>query len=422
METKKRIVGIVVGGGPAPGINGVISSVTIEACNNGWSVIGFLDGYKHLVGGNPQIMPLEIGDVSRIHHRGGSLLRTSRTNPNKDPQKLKMGGESLLKLGVTDLVSIGGDDTAFTAYRVSKFAREERQADIRVVHVPKTIDNDLPLPEGIPTFGYETARQVGSTIVQNLAEDARTTGRWFLVVAMGRKAGHLALGIGTAAGATLIIIPEEFPGPVRLSTVADIVATSMLKRMDQGRNYGIVVLAEGLLEKMEPSDFEGLKEVPRDEFGHMLLSEVKFGMIVKHQVERRLAEMGVKIRIVDHVVGYEVRCANPIAFDIEYARHLGYGAVELLKNNKTNVLVSVQENHIVPIPFDQMMDPATGKTEVRMVNISSIHYRIARKYMIRLERQDMEDAAVLGRLARLARLEPEEFRRRFESVVRPETI
>lgn len=417
---KPRVVGIVVGGGPAPGINGVISSVTIEACNTGWSVLGFLDGYKHLVEGNPQIMPLQISDVSRIHHRGGSLLRTSRTNPSKDPQKLQTVVDTLLKLGVTDLVSIGGDDTAFTAYNVAKVAREERRADIRVVHVPKTIDNDLPLPEGIPTFGYETARQVGSTIVQNLAEDARTTGRWFLVVAMGRKAGHLALGIGKASGATLILIPEEFPGLVRLDTVADIVTTSMLKRMAQGRNYGVAVLAEGLLEKMDPKDLQGLDEVPRDEFGHMLLSEVKFGSIVKHRVERRLAEMKVKLRMVDHVVGYEVRCANPIAFDIEYARHLGYGAVELLKKGKTNVLVSIQENNIRPIPFDQIMDPATGKTEVRMVNISSIHYRIARKYMIRLERKDLEDPSILKGLAQLARLEPDEFRRRFEPIVPPE--
>lgn len=420
METKKRTVGIVVGGGPAPGINGVISSVTIEARNNGWNVIGILDGYKHLVEGNPQTMPLQISDVSRIHHRGGSLLRTSRTNPSKDPRKLETVVDTLLKLGVTDLVSIGGDDTAFTAYSVSKFSREKRGSDIHVVHVPKTIDNDLPLPEGIPTFGYETARQVGATIVQNLAEDARTTGRWFLVVAMGRKAGHLALGIGKASGSTLILIPEEFPGTVRLDTVADLVTLAMLKRIDQGRNYGIAVLAEGLLEKMDPQDLQGLDEVPRDEFGHMLLSEVKFGSIVKHRVERRLAEMKVKLRIVDHVVGYEVRCANPIAFDIEYARHLGYGAVELLKNGRSNVLVSIQENHIVPIPFDQILDPATGKTEVRMVNISSIHYRIARKYMIRLERRDVEDPVILKRLADLAHMDPQEFRRRFEPLVPPE--
>lgn len=420
MSASPRKVGIVVGGGPAPGINGVISSVTIEARNTGWDVIGFLEGYKHLVEGNPQVMPLQISDVSRIHHRGGSLLRTSRTNPSKDPQKLRMVVDSFLKLGITDLVSIGGDDTAFTASQVAKFASENRQADIRVVHVPKTIDNDLPLPEGIPTFGYETARQVGSTIVQNLAEDARSTGRWFLVVAMGRKAGHLALGIGKAAGATLILIPEEFQGPVRLDAVADIVATSILKRLDQGKNFGVAVLAEGLLEKMDPADLHGLDEVPRDEFGHMLLSEVKFGSIVKHRVEKRLAEIGVKIRMVDHVVGYEVRCANPIAFDIEYARHLGYGAVELLKNGKTNVLVSIQGNLIVPIPFDQMMDRETGKTEVRMVNIKSIHYRIARKYMIRLERKDLEDPVVLGRLAKLAHLTPEEFRRRFEKHIPPD--
>lgn len=416
------MVGIVVGGGPAPGINGVISSATIEARNTGWEVLGFLDGYKHLAEGTAQVSSLQIADVSRIHNRGGSILRTSRTNPSKDPVKLAKVVDTLLKHGVTDFISIGGDDTAFTASQVSKFACDERRSEIRVVHVPKTIDNDLPLPEGIPTFGYETARQVGSTIVQNLAEDARSTGRWFLVVAMGRKAGHLALGIGKASGATLILIPEEFPGPVRLDTVADIVVTSILKRMVQGRNYGVAVLAEGLLEKMDPSDLQGLDEVPRDDFGHMLLSEVKFGSIVKHRVEKRLAEMGINIRLVDHVVGYEVRCANPVAFDIEYSRHLGYAAVELLKNGRTNVLVSIQGNLITPIAFDQMMDPQTGKTEVRMVNMSSIHYRIARKYMIRLDQKDLEDASILQQLAKLAKMSPEAFRQRFETLTRHHTV
>ncbi|MBI4179903.1 6-phosphofructokinase [bacterium] len=418
MAASKRLVGIIVGGGPAPGINGVISAATIEARNTGWEVIGFLDGYKHLVGPNPEVMPLDISDVSRIHNRGGSLLRTSRTNPGKDPEKLKQVVDHLLRIGVTDLISIGGDDTAFTASRVSAVAREERRADFRVVHVPKTIDNDLPLPEGTPTFGYETARQVGSVIVQNLAEDARSIGRWFLVVAMGRKAGHLALGIGKASGATVILIPEEFDSAVRLDTVADLVVTSILKRLAGGRNYGVAVLAEGLLEKMDPADLQHLDEVPRDEFGHMLLSEVKFGAIVKHRVEQRLAEMGIKLRMIDHVVGYEVRCAHPVAFDIEYSRHLGYAAVELLKQGRSNVLVSIQGNFITPIAFDQIIDPATGKMGVRMVNISSIHYRIARKYMIRLERTDLEDPEKLGKLAALAKMTPESFRQRFEPLTR----
>ncbi len=415
-----RIVGIVVGGGPAPGINGVISSVTIEARNNSWDVIGFFDGYKHLAEGRPLTTPLKIDDVSRIHHRGGSILRTSRTNPSKDPKKLEAVVDSFLRLGITDLVSIGGDDTAFTAYRLSKFAQDQRASSIRVVHVPKTIDNDLPLPEGIPTFGYETARQVGASIVQNLAEDARSTGRWFLVVAMGRKAGHLALGIGKASGATLIIIPEEFTGRVRLDTLADIVATSMIKRLVEGKNYGVAVLAEGLLELMDPEELQGLDDVPRDEFGHMLLSEVKFGSIVKHRVEKRFKEMGIDVRTIDHVVGYEVRCANPCAFDIEYSRHLGYSAVALLMTGHTNVLVSIQQNRIVPIPFEQMMNPITGKTEVRMVNVRSIHYRIARKYMIRLETKDIQNPESLQKLADAAHLNPDEFRRRFEYVASPE--
>src|SRR5262245_43874222 len=208
-EESSPALALLVGGGPAPGINGVISAATIEARNRGARVIGVLDGFEWLSRGDTaHVQPLEIRDVSRIHFRGGSILRTSRANPTKDPKKLAAVVESLRKLGVAKLITIGGNDTAFSASRVAAQA----QGEIAVVHVPKTIDNDLPLPGGIVTFGFETARHVGVTLVETIMEDARATSRWYLLVAMGRKAGHLALGIGKAAGATLTLIPEEFAG------------------------------------------------------------------------------------------------------------------------------------------------------------------------------------------------------------------
>src|SRR5947209_17795615 len=212
---------LIVGGGPAPGINGVISAVTIEAIEQGIEVIGFQDGFKWLVQGDADHHhKLTIGEVKGIHPRGGSLLGTSRTNPAKDPEDMGRVLDVLHQLNVAALVTIGGDDTAFSGSQVYLRAG----GAIRVAHVPKTIDNDLPLPGSAPTFGFETARQVGVGIVRNLAEDARTTSRWYLIVSMGRAAGFLALGIGKAAAATLTIIPEEFtPNSLTLEHLCDVV-------------------------------------------------------------------------------------------------------------------------------------------------------------------------------------------------------
>ena len=245
-------LGILCGGGPAPGMNSVISAATIEARNSGWDVLGIMDGFQHLIEGRvEEARPLSITDVSRIHVQGGSVIRTSRANPTvrdegaADPDwRLHACLESLRKLGIDALVTIGGDDTAFSASRLAEAAG----GGLRVAHVPKTIDNDLPLPGGAPTFGFETARSVGVELVNNLMTDAITTQRWYLVVAMGRSAGHLALGIGKSAGATLTMIAEEFPRdePIRLSRLVDVLETSMLKRIAHGRPFGVAVLAEGI--------------------------------------------------------------------------------------------------------------------------------------------------------------------------------
>ena len=249
-------LGIVVGGGPAPGINGVISSVTIEAVNQGLEVIGIRDGFKNLVNGDiTQVRPLTIPDVAPYYQKGGSLLGTSRTNPAKEPVHMSNVIDGLNRLGIKYLVTIGGDDTAFSGSQVYLNANKA----IKVAHVPKTIDNDLPLPPGIPTFGFESARHYGVEISRNLHEDAKTTTRWYLIVSMGRAAGHLALGIGKASAATITIIAEEFQNrEVSLELICDIIIGSMIKRKAQGKAYGLAVLAEGLLEEVGE---EKLREV-----------------------------------------------------------------------------------------------------------------------------------------------------------------
>ena len=262
---------ILVGGGPAPGINSVIGSATVKAINEGFDVLGIQDGFKHLVKRDPSCArPLSINDVSRIHLRGGSVLGTARENPTSSDDKMKAVVDTLTELGVTHLVTIGGDDTAKSSATVADWS------NIRTVHVPKTIDNDLPLPPHIPTFGFQTARHVGAELVQNLMEDARATRRWYIVVAMGRQAGHLALGIGKASGATLTLIREEFEQQqyVPFAHICDIIEGTIIKRRAMGRQYGVAVLAEGIIEKLDPKELADLQDVEKDEHGHIRFAEV----------------------------------------------------------------------------------------------------------------------------------------------------
>ncbi|BEU87383.1 diphosphate--fructose-6-phosphate 1-phosphotransferase [Selenomonas sp. TAMA-11512] len=406
----KNVVAIVCGGGPAPGINSVISAVTIEADRNGWDVLGIYDGFSRLARGEKKYIRLDQDKVNRIHLTGGCILQMSRYNPTKKESDLRTVVETLTELGVTHLVTIGGDDTAFSAMGVSNYARGMGRT-INVVHVPKTIDNDLPLPEGVPTFGFETARAFGTTEIENLMEDAKTTNnRWYFAIAMGRTAGHLALGMGRSAGAAITIIPEEFPqDAIPLQQVVDIITGAVVKRYLTGRNYGVAVIAEGVIEKIAEEDFQKLGNVVLDEHGHIRYSELDFGEILKQSVLKEVQKLGIKISVVDKEIGYELRCAAPIAYDIDYCRSLGYEAVQFLRRGETGALITLQDNQAVPMFFDDIRDPETGKTKVRYVNIESVHYKIARGFMMRMEKADLDDPG----LANAYHMEQEEFKDRY---------
>ncbi len=405
---EKNCIGILVGGGPAPGINGVISALTLQARSRGRTVLGIYEGFQWLMKGETDhVAELDHDEVSRIHFQGGSILNTSRANPTKDADDLSRVVNTLERLGIGGLATIGGDDTMFAASQVAKAAGGR----IRVCHVPKTIDNDLPLPGEIPTFGFETARQIGFNQVQNLMEDSRTTGRWYFVVVMGRSAGHLALGIGKASGATLTLIPEEFNGPVHLETVCDILEGAILKRKALwGRPDGVAIIAEGLLERVPPAELTNIKgvRIVHDSYGHLRLAELDLAYILKTLVEQRFAARGASIGIVHKNIGYEVRSASPIAFDCEYVRALGYGAAEFLLKTTAKAsfmngaLVCIVDGQIKHLDFASLLDPKTGKSRIRLVDIDKPSYRIARKYMIRLEREDFEDQEKLLALAQTA--------------------
>ena len=417
MSHQKRMA-ILVGGGPAPGINSVIGAATIRGLLEGVEVLGIRDGFEWIMEGNvDHVRPLTMDEVSRIHFRGGSHIGISRANPTRNPEHLENTVISLLRLNVSQLITIGGDDTAFSAMKLA----EKAQGRIQVVHVPKTIDNDLDLPAYVDTFGFQTARHIGVEIVKNLMVDARTTSRWYFVIAMGRKAGHLALGIGKAAGATLTLIPEEFPpGGVRLKTLVDTLVGSIIKRLSYGRRDGVAILAEGLVLDIPLEDLAQLEDIERDAHGNVRIAEVNIGEILKAQVQARLKKFNIKTTIVAKNIGYELRCADPVPYDMEYTRDLGYCATKYLLSGGNAAMVSLQGGHFVPVPFADMLDPKTGKAKVRLVDTLSTRYAIARRYMIRLRRDDFEDAHELAKFAATCGLHLQEFRDEFEYLIRDE--
>jgi 6-phosphofructokinase len=408
---------ILVGGGPAPGINSVIAAATIRARLEGIEVIGIRDGFEWIMQGDiDHVTRLTIDAVSRIHFRGGSYIGIARANPTASTDALDQVISSLLRLDVSRLITIGGDDTALSAMRL-----EERAGPrLRIVHVPKTIDNDLDLPAHVDTFGFQSARHIGVEIVKNLMVDAKTTSRWYFVIAMGRKAGHLALGIGKAAGATLTLVGEEFSPPVRLQTVVDTLAGAILKRLSDGRRDGVAIIAEGLVLGISPEDFSDLGAVERDAHGHLRIDDVNLGEILKAQVQARLRSLGIKTTVAAKNIGYELRCADPIPFDMEYTRDLGYCAAKYLLAGGHSAMSSMQGGQFVPIPFKDMLDPATGHARVRLLDTSSTRYAIARRYMIRLRKDDFEDPHTLAKLASTVSLSEVEFRRQFEHLVADE--
>jgi 6-phosphofructokinase 1 len=404
--------GILVGGGPAPGINGVVGAAATAAAASGSKALGILDGFKWLMEADAtHVRELVPEDVATIHLQGGSILHTSRANPTKREEHLQNVVKTLDALGVDHLITIGGDDTATSASRVS----ESAGGRIKVAHVPKTIDNDLPLPAGIPTFGFETAREHATAVVERILEDCRTTQRWFFIVMMGRTAGFLALGAGKAAGATITLIPEEFRSdPIRLDDVVRTLEGAIVKRRTQGRSDGVAVIAEGIAERLDPADLEVLKDVGRDEHGHIRLADVPLGDVLRAAVRESLAERGIKVAIGEKDVGYEVRCGYPTAFDRDYTRDLGCGAVRALLSGSSGVLITRQtDGSIVPVPFAELADPETGRTRVRRVDVSTDSFASARALQTRVEVLDLEDPERLAAIAAAANLTADQARQRY---------
>ncbi len=364
----EKAVAILCAGGPAPGINTVIGSVTKVFLKNGYKVIGINEGYKTLFKGEPNVEFLDFEHADDIYSRGGSALRMSRYKPKDEEFK----PDFFEKFNVKLLVTIGGDDTASTAARLTKYL-QTKNLDVKNIHVPKTIDNDLPLPEGIPTFGYHSAKEEGVRLATTIYEDGRTSGTWFVVAAMGREAGHLAFGIGTACHYPMIIIPEMFnKAKVSFEKITNLVISSIIKRAILELDYGCAIISEGVFHFMSDEEIIGSGiQLTYDEHGHPELGNVSKSHIFNYLLQNKLKELGLKVKSRPNEMGYELRCCRPVAYDLVYATQLGLGVYQLFEEGKSGCMVTVDRNNdIAPLYLKDVSDEK-GKVIPRLVNVNS---------------------------------------------------
>jgi len=361
-------IAIVCGGGPAPGINSVISSVSKVFLKDGYRVIGLHGGYKSLFAKEPVFQDIDFTFADHIRGQGGSALQMSRHKPSND----EFSTEFFVKHNVELLVTIGGDDTASTANRISKFLKT-KNVSIQNIHVPKTIDNDLPLPEGQPTFGYQSAKEAGVRIAQTVYEDARTSGNWFIISAMGREAGHLAFGIGAAVHAPMIIIPEMFNNtPVTFNSIIKLIISTIVKRKILGIPYGIVIISEGVFHFMPDDEIKSTGiHFTYDDHGHPELGNVSKAHIFNVLLQEKLKEIKLNVKSRPVELGYEVRCVQPIAFDLLYCSLLGMGVKYLFDKGHTGCMVTSDNvGNIHPLFLEDVTNEL-GKVEPRLVNMNS---------------------------------------------------
>ena len=292
----------------------------------------------------------------------------SRYKPKDEEFRIDFFKKNNVKL----LVTIGGDDTASTANRLAKYLAGQKM-DIKNIHVPKTIDNDLPLANGIPTFGYNSAENTGVNMATTIYEDARTSGTWFVVSAMGREAGHLAFGIGTACHYPMIIIPEMFnKTKITFDKITRLIISSMVKRRLLGINYGVAIVSEGVFHFMSDEEIiaTGIN-FTYDEHGHPELGNVSKSHIFNMLTQQALKGMRIKVKSRPEEMGYELRCCAPISYDLGYATRLGLGVYKLFKQGHTGCMVTVdQVGNIAPL-FLKDVEDESGKVKPRLVDIES---------------------------------------------------
>ncbi|MEO9892838.1 6-phosphofructokinase [Aurantibacter sp.] len=380
---------IICGGGPAPGINAVISTVAKIFLKDGYRVLGLHEGFKGIFSDNPQIKEFDFAHADRIFSRGGSTLIMSRFKPSNEKLNTNLFSQNNVKL----LVSIGGDDTASTANRITGYLAKEN-ISISNIHVPKTIDNDLPLPDRNPTFGFHSAKDEGVRIGNTTYEDARTSQNWFVMSTMGRSAGHLAFGIAASCHFPMMVIPEMFnKTEITFDKVVRLIVSSMVKRKIENINYGVALISEGVFHIMPDSELQNCGiNFTYDDHGHPELGNVSKSHIFNMLVQVKLKELGINIKSRPVELGYELRCCRPIGFDLTLCTLLGLGVKKMYDDGITGCIVTANSKGEVTPLFLKDLQGEDGKIAPRLVNVNSEFAKLCFQNLHYLSEVDFDKA------------------------------
>ena len=396
----KDAVIILCGGGPAPGMNSVSMSVAKTFLTKNFRVIGLHGGYSGLFSKNARTEDLTFAIADRYFNRGGSYLEMSRFKPTDADFENNFNLELFKENNIKLLVTIGGDDTASTANRISKFLAAKGYP-IANIHCPKTIDNDLPLPANAPTFGYNSAKNEGAHLARTVYEDARTSGNWLVISAMGRTCGSLALGIGEATHCPMTIIPEMFnKTEICLDKVVKLSISAILKRKVMGVNYGTIVAAEGLFHEFKAEEMEAAGvHFSYDDHGHPELGKVSKAVLFNDLLEAEFKKIGLKVKSRPVEIGYDVRCQDPVAYDVTYCTELAMGVYQLYSEGKTGCMVYVDSyGNVSPLYLADLQDPNTGKIPPRVVDINAgtaqNYYKYIAHYVTEADYEAVRDLGI----------------------------
>jgi len=421
MTDEPPVLGIVCGGTPVPGLNGIIAASTRYAKRVGWKVLAFNDGYVHLATGDPQIVlqhTIELTKelVKKIASLGGSIIHTDRFDPTRNPQWVHNVNMMLEHFKVRYLLVIGGNDKIRSAHIMTQGVDPYH---MQVLVIPKTIDNDIDLPVGQSSFGYHSARKFATRLVKGLIQDAHAVPRWFVVEIISKCTGHLPLSVAGASGAHLAIIPEDFGNRrITMNDILDVFEGAIYKRLAMGKNYGVCIVSQGLLSQMAASSLQTLfpDGIPYRSDGQIDIDEIDFSRAIRLAMTERLKAKGIPIRLNNTKMGYELRGCKPVAFDEIYSQELGFAAIEGFRTRHSNALIVWENGKISFRSFRAMMDSA-GRINIRKVDINSEDYKISRSYMWQLNQDDINDSSKLEKLAEAAKLEPEEFQKKFKRII-----
>jgi 6-phosphofructokinase 1 len=395
-----EVVGIICGGGTVPGLNSLVSSVVLSAREAGLRVLGFHDGFLHLASGDPNVVRQNVVDLT--DHSLASdcpLIRTNRFDPSRSFSTISNCTFSLSQLNIRYLLVIGGNTQLLASQLITDGADP---TEMQILILPKTVDNDVPLPDDALSFGFHSARVCGHRLVSDIVAEAHRAHEWVIVETSGRRTGHLPFELARSGGAALLIIPEDFAGrKLDIGDVCDLLEGSILKSLALSRPGGVCVVAEGVVNQMSAASINELARrcwVPRGPDG-VDLGAADLSGAIADEVAKRFAKRGIDLKVTARSLVADIRSAPPTDFEIDYGRALGRGTIQGFLAGHSNCVVFCSGGEVEYLSFQTVIDADTGRLIPRRVDVKSAEYTRARRKMCLIDRADLDDDGALSRLA-----------------------